>query len=122
MRVVPRRLTDRGQVSIEFMGFLPLLLLIGLAAIQLGLMSYAAQQAGTAARAAARMASIGDSPLSADQAGRAAMSDWLAKKSTFDRQESRDEVTVTARVTIPSIIPGINDFGEVKKRATMPVD
>ncbi|NDZ98398.1 pilus assembly protein, partial [Streptomyces sp. SID10116] len=44
---------------LEFAGFLPILLLIGLAAIQLGLIGYAANQAGSGARAAARAASQG---------------------------------------------------------------
>ncbi|MYX55476.1 septum formation initiator, partial [Streptomyces sp. SID8382] len=45
---------DRGSASIEFLGFLPILILVALAAVQLGIAAYAAQQAGTAARAAAR--------------------------------------------------------------------
>ncbi|MER7186189.1 TadE/TadG family type IV pilus assembly protein, partial [Streptomyces hyaluromycini] len=45
---------DRGQVAIEYLGFLPILLLVGLAGIQLGAVAYAAEQAGTAARAGAR--------------------------------------------------------------------
>ncbi|MGY5133981.1 TadE/TadG family type IV pilus assembly protein, partial [Streptomyces nigrescens] len=31
---------DRGQVSIEFLGFLPILLVVGLAVVQLGLAAY----------------------------------------------------------------------------------
>ncbi len=42
---------DRGQVAIEYLGFIPILLLVALAAVQLGLVAYTAQQAGTAARA-----------------------------------------------------------------------
>ncbi|HEX5568096.1 MAG TPA: TadE/TadG family type IV pilus assembly protein [Streptomyces sp.] len=114
--------TDRGQVSLEFVGFLPLLLLVGLAAIQLGLVAYTAQQAGTAARAAARAESLRDGGIGGDRAGRAAMSGWLAKRATFDRQSTGDEVTVTATVTIPSVIPGVGDFGAVRKRSTMPRD
>ncbi|UYM23853.1 pilus assembly protein [Streptomyces albus] len=55
-----RRTDDRGAAILEFAGFLPVLLLIGLAAIQLGLVGYAASQAGSAARAAARVASQED--------------------------------------------------------------
>ncbi|MYW29171.1 pilus assembly protein, partial [Streptomyces sp. SID2119] len=44
---------DRGQVALEYLGFLPLLLLVAMGALQLGLAAYAANQAGTAARAGA---------------------------------------------------------------------
>ncbi|PJE96631.1 septum formation initiator [Streptomyces carminius] len=110
---------DRGQVAVEFVGFLPVLLLIGLAALQLGLVAYAAQQAGTAARAAARAESLEDGPDGA-AAGRAAVSDWLTVG--FAWGGSSDEVSVTAEVTIPSVVPGIGDFGEVSRTSTMPRD
>lgn len=45
------RARDRGQVAIEYLGFLPILVLVGMAVVQLGLIAYTAQQAGTAARA-----------------------------------------------------------------------
>ena len=45
---------DRGVSAVEFAGMLPLMLLVGMAVIQLGIAGYAVQQAGTAARAAAR--------------------------------------------------------------------
>ncbi|MFE0771905.1 TadE/TadG family type IV pilus assembly protein, partial [Streptomyces sp. NPDC058861] len=48
------RTRDRGQAAVEYLGFLPILLLVGLAGLQLGIAAYAAQQAGTAARAAGR--------------------------------------------------------------------
>lgn len=44
------RARDRGQVAIEYLGFIPVLLLVTLAAVQLGLVAYTAEQAGTAAR------------------------------------------------------------------------
>lgn len=113
-----RRRADAGQASLEFVGFLPLLLLLGLAGIQLGLVAYAAQQAGTAARAAARAESVEDGRIGGERAGRAAVSDWLSVD--FGMGVSEDEVTVTASVTIPSVIPGIDDFGEVSRRSTMP--
>jgi hypothetical protein len=42
-----RRGKDRGQVAIEYLGFLPILLLLAVAGVQLGLAAYTAQQAGT---------------------------------------------------------------------------
>ncbi|WP_338699992.1 TadE/TadG family type IV pilus assembly protein [Streptomyces sp. Q6] len=40
---------DHGVSMLEFAGFLPFLLIIGMAAIQLGLVGYGASQAGSAA-------------------------------------------------------------------------
>ncbi|MFJ9740354.1 TadE/TadG family type IV pilus assembly protein [Streptomyces sp. NPDC101166] len=113
-----RRGRDRGQVALEYLGFLPLLLLVALAAVQLGLIAYAAQQAGTAARAGARSASLAGDPQG-DCAR--AVSGWLNARCG-DVAYSGDEVQVTSTVDIPSVIPGIGDFGEAHKTATMPVD
>lgn len=113
-----RRLrSDRGQVALEFVGFLPLLLLVGLAAIQLGLVAYAAQQAGTGARAAARAESVEDGEIGGERAGRAAVSDWL--DAGFAVRVSEEEVTATATVDVPSVVPGF-DFGPVRRTSTMP--
>ncbi|MFE1174799.1 TadE family protein [Streptomyces sp. NPDC058773] len=113
---------DRGQASIEFLGFLPVLLIVGLAVVQLGLAAYAVQQAGTGARAAARTASMDEADREADPqaAGRAAMSSWVAKGATVSVGGGGDAVTATARVRIPSIVPGVDDFGTASRTATMP--
>ncbi|MDQ0583165.1 TadE/TadG family type IV pilus assembly protein [Streptomyces rishiriensis] len=108
---------DRGQVALEYLGFLPLLLLVALGAVQLGLIAYAAQQAGTAARTGARSASL-DEDYGADCAQ--AVSSWL--DVSCSAAGLGDEVRVTSTVTIPSVIPGIGDFGQAHKTATMPVD
>ncbi|MEV6960143.1 TadE/TadG family type IV pilus assembly protein [Streptomyces sp. NPDC051207] len=116
----PRRAggRDRGQVALEYLGFLPVLLIVALAAVQLGLISYAAQQAGTAARAGARSASL-DGPYAADC--QAAVSGWVSARMQCARADHGDEVTVTATVDIPSVVPGW-DFGPARKTATMPLD
>ncbi|MFE4666125.1 TadE family protein [Streptomyces sp. NPDC056716] len=110
----PRR--DRGQVAIEYLGFLPILLLVALGTVQLGLIAYAGQQAGTAARAGARAASL---DLGAQQGCTAAVSDWL----TVGCSEAilGDEVEVTAAVEIPQLIP-LWDFGQATRTAVMPID
>jgi Flp pilus assembly protein TadG len=64
-------------VAIEYIGLLPVLILIGLCAIQLGLAVYAVQQAGTAARAAARVASLAHTNVSYQTAGHDAISGFL---------------------------------------------
>ncbi|MGV9938111.1 TadE/TadG family type IV pilus assembly protein [Streptomyces sp. NPDC003401] len=108
---------DRGQVALEYLGFLPVLLLVALAAVQLGLIAYAAQQAGTAARAGARSASLRE-----DFAGDCARAVSSRLDARCESADLGDEVRVTSTVTIPSVIPGIGDFGEAHKTATMPVD
>ncbi|MFD4034133.1 TadE/TadG family type IV pilus assembly protein [Streptomyces sp. NPDC058637] len=114
----PRR--DRGQVAIEYLGFIPLLLLVGLLAIQAGLAAYAANQAGTGARAAARSGSMSSGGCDG-QAGRAAMSDWTAERARFtDGSSSLDAVTCTARVKVPDILPGVNLWGTAERSSTMP--
>lgn len=116
-RRAPDRDDDRGQVALEYLGFLPLLLLVALAAVQLGLIAYAAQQAGTAARTGARSASL-DQNFGADCAR--AVSSWLSVSCS--RADLGEEVQVTSTVTIPSVIPFVDTFGTAHKTATMPVD
>ncbi|MGW2084758.1 TadE/TadG family type IV pilus assembly protein [Streptomyces sp. NPDC001880] len=113
---------DRGQVAIEYMGFIPLLLLVGLFAIQLGVAAYAANQAGTGARAAARTAAQDVPRGDSERAGREAMSDWLSshKNAKFRRHGGTGEVTYTTRVRIPSVVPGIDDWGWASRSSTMP--
>ncbi|WP_225826880.1 TadE/TadG family type IV pilus assembly protein [Streptomyces naphthomycinicus] len=105
----PRR--DRGQVAIEYLGFIPVLLIVGLAGIQIGAVAYAAEQAGTAARAGARAQSLGQS---AQEACARAVSLPVECGTTAG---DADSVTVTARVTIPKVLWS---FGAATKTATMP--
>lgn len=109
---------DRGQVALEYLGFLPVLLLVGLAGLQLGLASYAAQQAGTAARAAARAGSDDDETTTAAAAAEAAVSGWI--DPGVDGGPSGDEYTVTVTVDIPQVVP-FWSFGRVSRTATMPL-
>ncbi|MFD9240741.1 TadE/TadG family type IV pilus assembly protein [Streptomyces sp. NPDC059556] len=121
MRRAPRTgRRDRGQAAIEYLGFLPVLLIVGLAGLQLGIAAYAAQQAGTAARAAARAESSDaeDGP-DAQAAASAAVSGWVDPVAVPSR--GGDEVTVTVTVRIPSVVPFVDDFGNVEKTATMPL-
>ncbi|MEU8567643.1 TadE/TadG family type IV pilus assembly protein [Streptomyces pathocidini] len=113
---------ESGQVSLEFLGFLPILLILGLAAIQLGIAAYTVSQAGTAARAAARTASYEDPPTDPTAAGRAAISGWLASRADVRVTGGPEEATATTRVDIPSVIPGIGSFGTAERSATMPRD
>ncbi|MGW2328813.1 TadE/TadG family type IV pilus assembly protein [Streptomyces sp. NPDC001700] len=118
-----RRGRDRGQASIEFLGFLPVLILVALAAVQLGIAAYAVQQAGTAARAAARMGSLDEPGTSPAAAGQAAISGWLADGTNISGGDcGGGEASATASVKIPSVIPGFDIFGSAERSATMPCD
>ncbi|MEU6165696.1 TadE/TadG family type IV pilus assembly protein [Streptomyces tanashiensis] len=113
---------DRGQAAIEYLGFLPILLLVGLAGLQLGIAAYAAQQAGTAARAAARAASSDDEDApDPETAADAAVSGWIADRSTVTSGGGDGEAVYTVTVTIPSVVPFWDGFGSVTKTATMPM-
>jgi len=116
---------QRGQVAIEYLGFIPLLLLVGLFAIQLGVAAYAANQAGTAARVAARTASLDrvDQEIGPEDAGYNAISDWLVNDTDIaPGGGDADAVTYTARVRIPSVVPGLDDgfWGTAERSSTMP--
>lgn len=84
--------------------------------VQVGLIAYAAQQAGTAARARARAASLDHG---AQEGCATAVSDWLSV--TCSESGGDDSVTVTATVDIPNLVP-FWDFGTAQKTATMPLD
>ncbi|MFC8515872.1 TadE/TadG family type IV pilus assembly protein [Streptomyces sp. NPDC057257] len=105
---------DRGQVAIEYLGFIPVLLLVALAGVQLGLIAYAAQQAGTAARAGARSASL-ERDYAADCANAVSLD------ATCDRADLGTEVQVTSHVHIPVLFPGLGDY-QASKTAVMPLD
>ncbi|MGW1215346.1 TadE/TadG family type IV pilus assembly protein [Streptomyces sp. NPDC002499] len=109
---------DLGQVAIEYLGFIPVLILVAMAGVQIGLIAYTAQQAGTAARAGARAASLQES---AQTGCENAVSSWLADQIDCGEAYGADTVTVTATVQIPSIVPGW-DFDPAQKTATMPLD
>ncbi len=123
MRALRRRIDghdrDRGAAILEFAGFLPILLIVAMAGIQLGIVGYAASQAGTAARAAARTEAQEEYRGQGAATGKAAMSDWMAERTTIG---FGGNVTATATVSIPSVVPGMDDFGEVERSVTMPAE
>jgi Flp pilus assembly protein TadG len=105
---------DGGQVAVEYLGFIPILLIVALAGIQIGAVAYAAEQAGTAAHAGARAASLRQGVA---QACADAVSGGLDVRCASS--EGGDTVTVTATVRIPRIVW---DFGSASRTATMPLD
>lgn len=117
----PHRETDRdrGQVAMEYLGFLPLLLLVAMGAIQLGLAAYAASQAGTAARAGARTAASVDARGSGQSNARDAVSDWVESGGFRYRESGGQDITVTVRVRVPSVVPGLDGWW-AERSTTMP--
>ncbi|MGY0018343.1 TadE/TadG family type IV pilus assembly protein [Streptomyces sp. cg35] len=101
---------------LEFAGFLPFLLIIGMAAIQLGLVGYGANQAGSAARAAARAESLNQG--TGQTAAAASASGWLHPSAEIG---AGDTVTATVTVRVPAIIP-LFDGWDLTRHATMPND
>ncbi|MFE3072668.1 TadE/TadG family type IV pilus assembly protein [Streptomyces sp. NPDC059247] len=98
---------------------MPVLLIVGLAGLQLGVAAYAAQQAGTAARAAARaQAVLSDDPHgpAPGAVGRAA-APWA---TAVDARSEGDAAVATVTVRVPSVVP-FWDFDPVEKTATMPL-
>ncbi|MET7701853.1 TadE family protein [Streptomyces sp. NPDC005485] len=117
-RLLKRLRDDRGVSMLEFAGFLPILLVIGMAAIQLGLVGYGINQAGSGARAAARVASQ-DGDGSA--AGAASVSGWL-DPDVPPPARGADTTTATVIVHVPSVIPLFGGGWDVQRSATMPND
>ncbi|MGW0768303.1 TadE/TadG family type IV pilus assembly protein [Streptomyces sp. NPDC002676] len=109
---IRRRRRDGGQVAIEYLGFIPVLLIVGLAGIQIGAVAYAAEQASTAARAGARAASLG-------HGAQGACDEAAGLQVHCDPVLGTDSVKVTATVAIPQILW---NFGTATKTATMPLD
>ncbi|MGW5660166.1 TadE/TadG family type IV pilus assembly protein [Streptomyces sp. NPDC003758] len=101
---------------LEFAGFLPVLLVIGMATIQLGLIGYGINQAGSGARAAARAASQNRDGAAA---GMASVSGWLSPE--VNAPKGADTTTATVTVRVPAVIPLFSGW-TVTRRATMPND
>lgn len=111
---------DRGQVALEYIGFLPFLLLVGLGGIQLGWTAYVTQQAETAARTAARVEAR--YPGEGVAAGLESIRPSLAAGAVIpDPAVNDDSITVTVTLTINSVVPGI-DSRKVTRTAVMPND
>ncbi|MFF2845277.1 TadE family protein [Streptomyces sp. NPDC058001] len=111
---------DRGVSILEFVGFLPILLFIGLATIQLGLVGYAVSQAGSGARAAARVQSQGEDGTAA---GLAAMDGRLtADVNPGGGPGTGDTTTATVTVQVPLLLPFVGSGWEVERSVTMPND
>ncbi|MFF9977563.1 TadE/TadG family type IV pilus assembly protein [Streptomyces erythrochromogenes] len=109
--------SDRGQVALEYIGFVPILLFVALCGIQLGWVAYVHEQADTAARTAARVEA--QHPGRGVAAGHAAIREGLRADIGVD--SGSDAVTATVTIRINSIIPGL-DPDPARATAVMPND
>ena len=92
-----RREHERGQASVEFIGVLPAVLLVALAAWQLALAGQAVWLSGNAARVGARARAVGRDPVAA---ARSALPPYLRR----DLEVSGDAGQVRVRVAVPLLV------------------
>ncbi|MER6448532.1 septum formation initiator [Streptomyces venezuelae] len=109
--------SDRGQVALEYIGFVPILLFVALCGIQLGWVAYVHEQADTAARTAARVEAR--YPGRGVAAGVAAVREGLGADVQVSATD--DAVTAVATIKVNSIIPGL-DPDDAVATAVMPND
>ena len=102
--------SERGQSSVELLGAVPALVVLGLVAFQLLAAGYAAVLAGNAAEAGALAAAAG---ADAREAARAAVPGWQRARMQVD--VDGDEVRVSMRP--PSPLDRVEDALEVAARA-----
>ena len=113
LRTAWRRLrAQRGQASVEVLGAVPALLLLGLVCFQLLAVGYAAVLAGNAAEAGALAAAGG---ADARDAARAAVPGWQQARMKVDVEEER----VRVRMRPPSPLDRIEDALEVAASAAV---
>ena len=109
--------SDRGQVALEYIGFIPILLFVALCGIQLGWVAYVHEQADTAARTAARVEARNGS--GGEAAGVAAVREGIGVDVKVTK--NADAVTAVATIHINAIVPGLK-LDDAKATAIMPND
>ncbi|MFD9370821.1 TadE/TadG family type IV pilus assembly protein [Streptomyces sp. NPDC060020] len=107
---MPARRGDRGQVAIEFVGMVPLILLLVAAVWECVLIGYAFSLAGNAADEGARAGAVtGDAACAA--AAKEHIGDAWGMRA--DCTPSGDIYKATVTLKIPVLYPGLN-FGEIR--------
>jgi hypothetical protein len=93
---------ERGSVSIEFIGSIPVVLACLLIAAQVAAAGYALWSAGIAARAGARAELTGRDP---EGAARRALPPGLGSGATVESGQA-----VEVRVLVPKLVPGLPEI------------
>ncbi|MFD3547521.1 TadE/TadG family type IV pilus assembly protein [Streptomyces sp. NPDC058655] len=104
---------DRGQVAVEFVGTVPLILLLVAAVWECVLIGYAFSLAGNAADEAARAGAVTGDGACVAAAGEHISGAWNMQ---VDCGEAGDVYTATVRLSIPVLYPGLN-FGSIEGKA-----
>ncbi|MFD3332638.1 TadE/TadG family type IV pilus assembly protein [Streptomyces sp. NPDC058700] len=108
------RTDDRGQVAVEFLGMVPIILLTLVLLWQVVLVGYTYTLAGNAADEAARAAAVGD------DCGEAAMrhldGPWRSGAEPVC-SEGGGVVTAVVTIRVPVLVPGVGGLFDVKGRA-----
>jgi Putative Flp pilus-assembly TadE/G-like len=102
---------ERGQASVELLGALPVLLLIGLAVFQLLAVGYAKVQAGSAAEAAALALVAGGDPRAA---ARESLPGWSRAQARISQRDGLVRVSLR-----PPSLPGLGRRLEVEAEAAV---
>ncbi|MFD8980409.1 TadE/TadG family type IV pilus assembly protein [Streptomyces sp. NPDC059564] len=100
---------DRGQVAVEFVGMVPLILLLVAAVWECVLIGYAFSLAGNAADEAARAGAVKGGGACAAAAGEHVGGAWALQ---VDCGPAGDVYKATVKLKIPVFYPGL-DFGEL---------
>lgn len=79
----------------------------------------AASRISSAARAGARTEASVDARGSGRANAREAVSDWVEEGGFRYRKSGGRDITVTVRVKVPSVVPGLNDWW-AERSTTMP--
>lgn len=98
---------DRGQVAVEFLGMVPLILLTLALLWQVVLVGYTYSLAGNAADEGARAAAVDGDCEGA----------WAAGASPDCGSPSGGMVTVVVRIEVPVLVPGVGGLFTVEGRA-----
>ncbi|MEU9034333.1 TadE/TadG family type IV pilus assembly protein [Streptomyces sp. NPDC048352] len=101
---------DRGQVALEFVGMVPLILLLVAAVWECVLIGYAFSLAGNAADEAARAGAVRGSGACVAAAGEHISGAWNMGTPNCRREGDVYKVTVTLQ--IPVLFPGLS-FGGI---------
>jgi pilus assembly protein CpaE len=106
--------SERGQVSVEFLGTLPAVLLVALVGWQLLLAGHAAWLAGNAARVAARAEAVGRDPV---VAARGALPSYLREDLEVAQGDGGRRLNV--RLRIPFLLERWRSPLEIRGSAAM---
>ncbi|MEV6956599.1 TadE/TadG family type IV pilus assembly protein [Streptomyces sp. NPDC051183] len=105
--------SDRGQVAVEFVGTVPLILLLVAAVWECVLIGYAFSLAGNAADEAARAGAVKGHGACVTAAGKYVSPAWGREVRC---KESGDVYTATVTLNIPVLLPGLG-FGSIDGKA-----